>query len=121
MAVQFPMMNPKTGEMKTALYGYSWTTLFFGGFPALFRKDFLTFLGFFLITAIFCLFLSFIFLIIIFVAWSFMYNKYYSINLLKQGFVFSGSDEENKAAAAKLGVVLNVHNTMPTTPDATNV
>jgi len=113
MATKFTMTNPKTGEIKTAFYGYSWTTLFFGAFPALFRKDFITFIGVFIVAAI----IGFLTLglggLFISLVWSFMYNKYYSTNLLKQGFVFSGSDMENKTAAAALGVILNDNNTLP--------
>lgn len=31
--------NPKTGQMKEAPVGFSWTTFFFGPFPMLFRSN----------------------------------------------------------------------------------
>ena len=49
MAERILMINKSTGIQKDGFYGYSWTTLFFGPFVPLFRADFLTFLGYFIV------------------------------------------------------------------------
>lgn len=92
--------------MKNGFYGFSWTTLFFGFFPALFRGDFLTFIGGFVIACIVCaltlgigaLFASFV--------WAFFYNKYYTRKLLERGYQLAGSDGENAMAASALGMAM---------------
>ncbi|WP_199756189.1 hypothetical protein [Candidatus Pantoea deserta] len=110
MATKITMENPQTGETTSGFYGFSWTTLFFGAFPALFRKDFITFIGLFVILII----LAFVSLGIapffVMLIWSFMYNKYYTTGLLKKGFVFSATHTENELAAGRLGLKLNSHN-----------
>lgn len=40
MAIKIKMVHEKTGLQKTGLIGFSWTSFFFGSFPALFRGDF---------------------------------------------------------------------------------
>lgn len=103
------MKNPKTGELKTGYTGFSWTTLLFGFFPALFRSDWLTFIGVFVV---YCILTAttgiggFIAMLV----WAFMYNRHYTLGLIKNGFIMNGSHEENKAAAMELKIELNEHN-----------
>lgn len=72
------MEHPATGIIKTAPVGFSWTTLFFSGFPALFRGDMKWF---------------FIQLLCSMITWGlsacvfmFIYNKLYIKKLLEKGF-----------------------------------
>lgn len=37
--------------------------------------------------------------------WSFVYNKHYTQNLIRQGYVFAGSEGENALAKQKLAIV----------------
>lgn len=90
------LQNTKTGITKKGLYGFSWTTLFFGPAPALLRGD--------VVTAL-CLslggFLTFgIFTII----WAFVYNKYYTQNLIADGYALIGDPGNVNMAMSALGV-----------------
>ncbi|WPK19589.1 hypothetical protein [Salmonella phage SD-1_S14] len=49
MAKTISLKNENVGQRKDGFFGFSWTTLFFGPFPALFRGDFITFIGAFVI------------------------------------------------------------------------
>ena len=68
----------KSGSIKEAPVGFSWTTFFFGFFPALIRGDWKWALIIFVAT-----FVSFGFAGIIF---GFIYNRIYVQGLLKQGY-----------------------------------
>ncbi|EKS5468590.1 hypothetical protein QB691_002537, partial [Escherichia coli] len=94
----------------TGFYGFSWTTLFFGAFPALFRKDFITFIGTFIVLIILAFLTMGIGSTIGMIIWAFMYNKYYTTNLIKKGFAFSGTNTENELASGKLNLRLNADN-----------
>jgi hypothetical protein len=72
------MENPTTGIIKKAPVGFSWTTLFFGGFPALFRGD----IKWFFIQLLIACFTGGISNIV----FAFIYNKTYIQKLLEKGF-----------------------------------
>ena len=68
----------KSGIVKEAPVGFSWTTFFFGFFPALIRGDWLWAVIIFAATMV-----TFGFAGIVF---AFIYNRLYIQELLKQGF-----------------------------------
>ena len=103
MAEKILMKNLSTNDTKYGFLGYSWTTLFFGAFPALLRKDFLTVLlllgihfAIYNASPNILFFLAF-YPVPIFV-FSFFYNDLYTKKLLKNGYVFSENDEKNQYA-----------------------
>ena len=97
--MKLTMENPNTGIIKTAPVGFSWTTLFFGGFPSLFRGD----IKWFIIQLIVD---CFTFCVAVFV-FPFICNKLYIKNLLEKGFkvkdVEGGTLEDAKG---KIGINL---------------
>jgi len=105
MATRISMKHKETGIMKDGFYGFSWTTLFFGFFPALFRGDFVTFIGGFVISVIIGLITLGIGAFFIGLIWAFMYNKYYTRKLLERGYVLAGSEGDNALAASALGML----------------
>lgn len=103
MATKVKMKHRETDLFKTGYFGYSWTTLFFGAFPALFRGDFLTFIGVFVILLIVGVFTAGIGAWVAMIIWSFMYNKHYTTKLIEKGYIFSDAEEINGRAAAAVG------------------
>ncbi|WP_127849346.1 DUF2628 domain-containing protein [Lacticaseibacillus hulanensis] len=84
-----------TGETKQVKVGYSWTTLFFGFFPALFRGDFKWFAIIALIEVACGSFtLGFGATLVTFI-FSFIYNGLYIKDLLSKGFAPSSSADES--------------------------
>ena len=110
MATIIKMKHKDTGITKNGFYGFSWTTFLFGFFPALFRSDFITFIGFFVVSIIIGMFTMGIGSILIGIIWSFMYNKYYTQKLVEGGYQFAGSNSENALAAAALGIDIPANN-----------
>ena len=106
MATRIALKHKETGIIKDGYYGFSWTTFFFGFFPALFRGDFITFIGGFVIYVIIAMMTLGIGGFFVGVVWAFMYNKYYTNKLLERGYMFAGSDADNVVAAAKLGIAM---------------
>lgn len=108
MAQSIQLKHKTSGVMKTGYYGFSWTTFFFGGFPALFRGDFLTFIGTFVILFLIAIALHpFVAFIAMFV-WAFLYNDYYTKKLLEKGYVFSDFQNKSEEASKALGVAIPI-------------
>lgn len=140
MAKFIDLEHPITGELKTGFYGFSWTTLLFGPFPALFRQDCRTFLGaaigFYIILPLTKILwfwpsaqfysnldifdisqfindqnISLIIRMLIYQAlWAFLYNKYYTIKCIKNGFRMIGNSSQIELAAASLNLKINTNN-----------
>lgn len=91
MAGTVRLRHPQTGIVKTGLYGFSWTTLFFSGIPALCRGD--------LVTGVIVLLLSASSFWVAAVIWAFVYNRVYTTRLLESGYIFD--DSPNRVAEAK--------------------
>jgi hypothetical protein len=104
VAVSVNMRHPSTGLTKKGFAGFSWTTLFFGAFPALFRGDYATFIGAFVIFLILAIATAGIGALIASIAWAFKYNKYYTSKLLERGYVFSDTPEKVALAKQCLGI-----------------
>jgi hypothetical protein len=105
VANRIALRHKDTGIVKDGYYGFSWTTLFFGFFPALFRGDFITFIGGFVVSIIIAVMTMGVGAFFIGLVWAFMYNKYYTRRLLERGYVQAGSDGDNALAASALGIV----------------
>lgn len=103
MAERISMVNPKTGIVKQGYIGFSWTYFFFGFWVPLFRGHY----GLFGIH-----FLIWLFGVITFTWWivqivlSFFFNKFYTLRLIEEGYVFNDADADLvKRAKSTLGVV----------------
>lgn len=102
MAKTVMLRHKDTGFVKTGLFGYSWTTFFFGAFPALFRQDFITFLGTFAVIVVVGIITYGIGAWVAMFVWAFMYNGYYTRRLIERGYVFD--DDPGRVAEACLAL-----------------
>ena len=89
--------NPNTGAIKEAPVGFSWTTFFFGPFPALFRGDWKWAVIMFILAFITAGLSSLVFM--------FIYNKTYIKDLIGSGYkARSIANGDMDFAASKLGM-----------------
>ncbi|MCA0246367.1 MAG: hypothetical protein LCH93_07090 [Proteobacteria bacterium] len=96
------LRHKETGREMIGSAGYSWTTLFFGPFPALFRGEYLVFLTYFAVAVAILLTLPawgpFLCLLMSLV-WSFNFNPYHLRKLIERGYVLADTAETNRSAA----------------------
>jgi hypothetical protein len=94
------LKNPNTGEIVRAPVGFSWTSFFFGGIPALLRSDWLH--------AIIFLAIQFFTFNLGSIVFGFIYNKMYIKKMLyKDGFkVVSSEKGDLQKVSNTLGIEL---------------
>lgn len=89
MAFATITFKSKSGIVKEAPVGFSWTTLFFGFFPAMIRGDWLW--------AIIIFGAAMITLGLSTIIFAFIYNRIYIQGMMKQGFKVKSYSGGNKA------------------------
>lgn len=90
------MKHAQSGLVRKGFFGFSWTTLFFGGWPAIFRGDFI-------VGAVFIILQIFTVGVAGFI-WAFLYNKNYTRKMLEKGYQFADSEGVVSLAKASIGV-----------------
>ncbi|MCI5635577.1 MAG: DUF2628 domain-containing protein [Sarcina ventriculi] len=92
------LLNKNTKQIKRIKVGFSWTTFFFGCFPALFRGDWKW--GLIQIVCAICTFgLSSL-------LFAFIYNKLYINDLLKSGYI--AGDESSELILCNKGIIASI-------------
>lgn len=92
------LKNTQTGETKVVKVGFSWTTFFFGFWPAIFRGDWLW--------AVILFVLCWLTVGIAGIIMAFVYNQIYIKRLVEQGF--RPADEESKQALASKNILVDL-------------
>ena len=88
----------KSGLIKEAPVGFSWTTLFFGMFPALFRGDFKW--------TLIMLIVGFVTVGLAFLVFAFIYNRLYITSMIESGYKIKNYSGNKALIEAKLSMKL---------------
>ncbi|MCH4165608.1 MAG: DUF2628 domain-containing protein [Lentilactobacillus diolivorans] len=103
------LVNPTTNQVKQTKVGFSWTTFFFGFWPALFRGDWLWFFVQLAIEVFVGIFTFGIGAAISSIVFSFIYNKIYINELLSKGY--KATDTSDEQILVSHGFIANNHHT----------
>lgn len=98
--------NPRTGQMREAPVGFSWTVFFFGPIPALFRGHWA---GFFII-----LLLGIMTFGVSNIFFWFAYNKIYLKHVISEGFIAKSATADMQFLQQKTGIPLIKENALQT-------
>lgn len=91
------LRHTQSGMLKAAPVGFSWTTFFFGPFPALFRGD-LKWFTIMLIVGVMTLWFA------NFIIFGAIYNKRYLVDLMSKGF--TPADDHSRNVLAQKGIAV---------------
>ncbi|ANZ59313.1 hypothetical protein AYR59_04500 [Fructilactobacillus lindneri] len=97
------LTDPKTDQVKQTKVGFSWTTFFFGFWPALFRGDWMWFAIMLVLEIVIGVPTYGIGAGITGIVFSFIYNKLYINELLGKGWV--AADEHTKKVLITKGFI----------------
>ena len=102
MATEITLTHPN-GLYRKGYVGFSWTSLFFGGFPAMFRGDWMAFFLYWGLATATVIFTSGILLPVLWIVWACFYNRWHTRRLIERGYQITGgaiSIDEAKARVA---------------------
>lgn len=104
MATAVQMKQKNTGIVKPGYYGFSWTSFFFGGLPALFRGDLAYGLAVLAVGILMSLFSAGLLWFVVGLIWAFVYNKNYTHRMIQDGLEFDDAPERVAEAKQSLGI-----------------
>jgi hypothetical protein len=106
------LMHARSGLARTGFYGFSGTSLCFGGVPAIARGDVVMGLGICLIGGVFAFLVALglgplglpLGWLVVGGVWGSVYNRIYTTRLIARGYKLADSDENNARAQRALGL-----------------
>lgn len=104
MAESIMLIHNDSGLVKKGFYGFSWTFLFWGFWPAAFRSDLRVFIAGFFVWGFASFFTLGFGAILLNIIWGFIYNKYYTNGLLSSGYTLVENQPNEQEARAALGI-----------------
>jgi hypothetical protein len=104
VATAVRMRQPQTGIVKTGYFGFSWTSFFFGGFPALMRGDIWIGLAVLAGSLVASAFSAGLLWFVVGLIWAVIYNKMYTQKLLQQGFILEDDPRRVEEARRALNI-----------------
>lgn len=91
MAIRVSLYNDKTMLSKTSAIGFSWTSLCWGFWPAIFRGDWLGAGIYFVASVIGGVFTAGVASLLLWILWPFFYNKWHVRRLIEQGYTITAA------------------------------
>ncbi|TRL37002.1 hypothetical protein FNA46_16240 [Rhizobium straminoryzae] len=113
MAKAIQLMHSRSGLSRTGYYGFSWTSLVFGGVPAIFRGDLVMGASVCVAGGIAALLVGVIGLglpgllvgwLAVGAGWGMVYNRIYTKRLIERGYRFADTDQRNAEAQRAVGM-----------------